>query len=442
LRWTGVAGFLDPNYQTNFFIPLPQHQLEGLDVNNLSTLPETTLYPLSWGPYQVEMWDPGDSLILKKNPSYFRAAEILPKFDQLIFLFVQQELSAGSINLLSEKCDLMDEETSTLFNDIARDELAKLESEGKVRHQILPGTLWEHLDFGILPVSYDDGYQPGVDRPDFFADVRTRQAFSYCLDRQQIVEKVLQGKSTIPRTYLPFDHPLVSPTLPDYPYDPQMGGNLLDQVGWIDSDGDPATPRISYGIQGILDGTPLKVTFLTSQAEQRQQAAQIIQQSLANCGIQADIESMPGVDLFAPGPEGPVFGRRFDITQFAWDTHIQPNCNFWTSRQVPGDPTVMLEDGSVRFPLGWGGLNETGYQDPIFDQLCGTAMTALPGEKDYQEKQYAAQQLFSEALPVIPLYQRLTSGISRSDFCGFSLDPSAGDVFWNIENYDYGTSCP
>jgi peptide/nickel transport system substrate-binding protein len=442
LRWSGVPGFLDPNYQTNFFIPQPQHQLERFDLQNLGTLSETSLQPLGWGPYQIETWDRGESLILAKNPSYFRAGEALPKFDRLVFFFVQQMLAEEPLGLLAGKCDLFDQETSQFLNETAQDELTAMGAEGKIANQLLAGPLWEHLDFGILPVSYDDGYQPGVDRPDFFADVRVRQAIGFCLDRQQIIEEVLQGKSAIPRTYIPDNHPLVSPTLPDYSFNPQEGENLLDQVGWVDSDGDPITPRISLGIPGIFDGTPLKLTLLTSQAKQRQEVAQIIKQLLATCGMQIEIETMPGVDLFAPGPEGPVFGRRFDLTQFAWDTHTQPICTFWTSRQIPGDPSAMLEDGSPRFPQGWGGLNETGYQDPNFDRLCETAMTALPGEDGYQEDHYAAQQLFSEALPVIPLYQRLTAGISRPDFCGYSLDPSAGDGFWNIENYDYGTSCP
>ena len=35
----------------------------------------------------------------------------------------------------------------------------------------------EHLDFGIKPSSYDDSYNVYIDRPDYFSDVKMRQAF-------------------------------------------------------------------------------------------------------------------------------------------------------------------------------------------------------------------------------------------------------------------------
>ena len=52
------------------------------------------------------------------------------------------------------------------------------------------------LAIGITPSSYDDNYYPyGVDRPDIFGDVRTRQALAYCIDTQTIVNKLLGGGS-------------------------------------------------------------------------------------------------------------------------------------------------------------------------------------------------------------------------------------------------------
>ena len=64
-----------------------------------------------------------------------------------------------------------------------------------------PGAAWEHIDFGIEPASYDDGYQPAFDRPDLFGDARLRQAFALCIDRQRIVDTVLDGLSAVPDSY-------------------------------------------------------------------------------------------------------------------------------------------------------------------------------------------------------------------------------------------------
>ena len=46
VRWTGVPGFLDPAYQTNFFIPQPEHQLSQYDPQDLFTARETSRQPL------------------------------------------------------------------------------------------------------------------------------------------------------------------------------------------------------------------------------------------------------------------------------------------------------------------------------------------------------------------------------------------------------------
>jgi ABC-type transport system substrate-binding protein len=99
------------------------------------------------------------------------------------------------------------------------------EAEGKLQAYFSTSAAWEHADFGIRPVAYDDGYQIGVERPDFFADARLRQAAALCLDRQQMVEVLFSGQSAVPDSYLPADHPLFNPSA-RYPHDPSAGSTL------------------------------------------------------------------------------------------------------------------------------------------------------------------------------------------------------------------------
>ncbi len=78
----------------------------------------------------------------------------------------------------------------------------KLEQENIIVKPIfVTGTTWEHVDFGINPV---EDYA----RPDFFEDVRARQAFAMCLDRQSVVDTILYGRSYVIDTYIPKEHPL------------------------------------------------------------------------------------------------------------------------------------------------------------------------------------------------------------------------------------------
>ena len=97
--------------------------------------------------------------------------------------------------------------------------------------------------------------------------------------------------------------------------------------GWLDVDNDPSTPRIAQGIEGIADGTSFTIQYLVSDDEENQAAAQMIQADLKQCGIQANIDPLSAEEYLAAGPDGPVFGRKFDIAQFAWMTAVDPSCS-------------------------------------------------------------------------------------------------------------------
>jgi ABC-type oligopeptide transport system substrate-binding subunit len=53
-RWVGLPGYLDQNYNTNFFIPLPEHQLEEIPLQALFEADVSARHPLGWGPYVIE----------------------------------------------------------------------------------------------------------------------------------------------------------------------------------------------------------------------------------------------------------------------------------------------------------------------------------------------------------------------------------------------------
>ncbi|HLE13268.1 MAG TPA: peptide ABC transporter substrate-binding protein [Anaerolineales bacterium] len=441
VRWTGLPGFMDPGYRTNFFSPLPQHQLAEISPEQLFTAPEAARQPLGWGPYAITDWIPGDQIRLQRNPSYFRSSEGLPAFDVLVFRFVGPDSRASLEQLSYGMCDLLDQDASLALQEGGIEGLLEAEADGKLKAYISTGTVWEHADFGIRPAAYDDGYQLGVDRPDFFADARVRQAAAQCMDRQRVVETLFSGQSAVPDSYLPPDHPLFNASVSRYPYDPAAGAALLEQAGWRDDDGDPGTPRRAYGVLNVVDGTPLSLAYTTSQAGQRFQAAQILAESLAECGIQVDVQFAEAGEVYAPGPEGPVFGRNFDLAQFSWLTGANPPCDLWATWEIPGDPVATSEAGEPLYPKGWSGRNETGFSNPEYDRACRAALSTLPGQPGYAENHLAAQTIFAAELPVVPLYLRLKLVVTRPDLCGFALDPTSLSEMWNIEAYDYGAGC-
>jgi peptide/nickel transport system substrate-binding protein len=442
VRWVGMPGFLDPHYRKNFFIPLPVHRLKGLSLEELIESEESAEKPMGWGPYVIERYEFGDQIRLHKNPNYFRAEEGLPRYDELVFRFVGNDLDRNLNYLSAGVCDLLDQEASWVTDTLTLTDLSALDAQGMIALHHSNGTVWEHLDFSLLHADYDDGYQIGIDRPDFFGDVRTRRAVAMCLDWNRLFQEVPDLRlADRPSSYLPPNHPLFNNNTERYEFDFLGANRLLDEVGWIDHDGDPGTPRVARNVYNIPDGTLLTFTYRTTTAQQRQDIAAAIMGSVKDCGIQVNIEYINSNEFFSDPPEGDLFGRRFDLAQFAWLTGVLPPCDLFVTDNIPGDPATSNPDGTPRFPRGWQGQNNSGYSNPEFDLACQSAWETLPGQLGYYENHMLAQEIFARDLPVIPLFLRVKHTITRPDFCGHWMDPTADSDTWNIEEYQFGEGC-
>jgi peptide/nickel transport system substrate-binding protein len=156
---------------------------------------------------------------------------------------------------------------------------------------------------------------------------------------------------------------------------------------------------------------------------------EIITQSLAQCGIGLNVSYVNASDLYLPGPAGPLFGRQFDLAEYAIGVDgIEPQCDWFTTSQIPTAAN------------NWVGTNISGYKNPAFDAACQQAQQSLSNEPGYTGHQ-EAQSIFASELPSIPLYQRLQIAATRYDFCGLKLDSSSAYALADIESFDYGSSC-
>lgn len=426
VAWISVPGYISQDFAEAFWVPLPQHAWGKYTPAELLAAEEVNRKPLGWGAFYIEEWVAGDHITLRRNPHYFRAAEGLPNFDVLVYRFLGDTGDANLAALEIGECDLVDS-TVNLTGDLLS--ALQLEQQGVIRTYNGLGPEWEHLDFGIQPASYDDGYAPFYgDRADFFSDVRVRQAFELCLDRQGLIKNQLFSYTLVPVGYYPPGHPRhVGGEATAF--DPAAGSALLDQAGWKDYDNNPATPRTAAGVKGVTDGTPLAVTYYTTTATLSQAAGLHFSLSLAQCGIQATVQPLTAGQLYAAGPEGPLFGRKFDLAQFAWQSSAVSPCFLYTTEQIP-----TAENR-------WLGTNVTGFSSAEYDAACQSARQPAPGV-DPVAADREAQMLFDELLPVVPLYYRLKVAASRPDLCGYTLDVSARSSLWNLEAMDYAEGCP
>jgi peptide/nickel transport system substrate-binding protein len=266
------------------------------------------------------------------------------------------------------------------------------------------------------------------------------------MDRQAVVDTVFMGQAKVLNGYLPPQHPLHNPEIREYDFDVEAGRALLEEVGWVDGDGDPGTPRTAQGVPNVPDGTPLVITYETVAMSTREQAAALLQNSLAECGIQANTQFYSSSEFFADGPVGKVFGRDFDLAQFAWITGVTPPCNLFQSDEIPGpqgEAWVSVQDGKEReFGAGgWEGANNPGFTDEEYDRACNIAFNTLPGQAEHEAAHLEAQRIFAEQLPVLPLFSGPLVTAYRPDLCGLIMDPSNESELWNIEEFDYGEGC-
>ena len=386
--WTGLPGWIDAAYAHNFWTPLPRHLLEGQSPGEIAT-GEFSRQPVGYGPFRLEGWLEGDYLTLRRHPAYFRADEGLPRADQ-INLRLTPDSEVLLALLLAGELDV------ALAGSLGFDQLPHLRQaaeSGILRVYMEAGNAQEYLVFGI-----------NKERTPFFEDVMVRRAIAFGIDRKRIVEEILFGHTVVGDSFVPPDHPMYADGLPHYEFDPDMARELLAEAGFPD------------GFEEAL------VLLAPWGRGNRVQVAVIIQENLAELGINVELEFVPPRVLFAKGSDTLLFGRQFDMALVGWMAGVEPPAELFLCEEVSGDAN------------GWGGPNISGYCSGAFDSAALAAMsTADPNKR--RALWANAQKVFAQDLPAIPLFQHIKLAATRPDLAGFALDPSQPSEMWNVEEF-------
>lgn len=405
VQWIGIPGYVDDQtYFTNVWQPLPKHQLGQTPLSTLLTMDEVRRMPLSSGPFVVDSWADG-VITLVANPHYYRAAEGLPHLARIDVRF--GELA----DFVSAPCDV-------ISNDVVGvqdlETLAQIQSLDTLKQ---PGNVFEQISFGVMPVmEYADN------RPDWFGNPQVRQAMTMCTDRQRMVDELTAGEAEIMHAYVPQSHPLFPDDATLWPYDPAAANALLDQAGYLDFAGDGRR-------QDVASGVPMTITLGTNnESDLRLRITEIFAENMADCGIPVDRYELPAGTWFADGPLGRVFGRRFDLAEFAWISRTMPDCGLFLSDNITG-PTEF-DFG------GWSNVNVTGWSNAEYDAACQAALSAMPGGADFVENHQEALRIFTQELPIIPLFTNVKVAAARSELLKLKLDASEPSLLWNLYEWD------
>jgi peptide/nickel transport system substrate-binding protein len=416
--WTGVPGFLDNDYKLNFWTPLPRHALQGIPPEDLLSTEIAARKPLGWGPYRMLAWEPGRSILLEKNPNYFRADQGLPHFERLLFRFIGGDVTAAAQQLVTQECDLLHDSIPVHREVTALQDLA---GQGLLAFSTSLSADLARFDFNVKPPA-KAGLEP------IFSDARTRRALAGCINRERLLDIVYGGLGATSDSFLSSAHPLVAQDLDPIGFDVDAAIQALEEVGWVDEDSDSRTPRVARGVPGVSPGTSLSFNLFTTDGVVEKMAAVQIHDDLAACGVEMKLEIVEPQTLNYPWPDGLVFGRGFQSVVSVWPDWISPVCETFASWEIPDDENPF-------------GSNAGGFTNAEYDAACRSILYGPPDFEPYLEASERVQGIFREALPSIPLYFRPRLLVHRTNACAVELDPTSFSSLWNLESYDYGESC-
>jgi len=390
-----APGWLEAEYYTAFVGAaqingsdlLPKHIYDGKSISEIRDAEGTQ--PISYGPYMLQDYVPGEQATLVSNP-YFPQQ---PKIGTVIWRFVsdQEQLLA---QLESGEIDY----AGTIGLTLAQTEqLNDLEQAGTIKTAFVPATVWEHIDFGIERLDGETSY---------FSDPRVRQAVGFAINRQQIIDEVLFGRTVVMNTYVPNEHPSYpgDDKLEKYEFNPDRARELLQEAGFTQD---------------------RPITFYTTQGNATRQAvAEIIQQNLKEVGIEVELQFVPATEvLFRSGEEGILSGRRFDLGMYAWVSGTTPSHGLYRCDAIP-----TAENN-------YDGQNYPGYCNPEFDKATIAAGLELDDEKR-RPLDAVPETIYNQDLPSFPLYQRVNVAAFDPSVTGIEIDPTSYFDLHNIQDID------
>ena len=219
--------------------------------------------PVGSGRYMLKQWDRGQQVILEANPDYYGEA---PQMKQVTILFMEEDAAflaaqAGQVDLAYTSASYADQEVA----GYSLASYASVDNRG--------------VNLPAVPEQTDgEGRTVGND---FTCDVRVRRAINIGIDRQEMIDHVLNGYGS--PAYSVCDQLPWYNSAAEVSYDPEGAAALLDEAGW------------QTGADGIRekDGEKAELVLLYSAGDSvRQTLAADLAAQLGELGISCTTEGV------------------------------------------------------------------------------------------------------------------------------------------------------
>ena len=385
-----LFGSFVPGSSSGSSLPIPKHLLERpftSDKSSFADLPYWSTEFIGTGPFKVSEWVQGEHLLLDANDQYVLGR---PKIDQIDVRFIPDQNTLLS-NVLADSVDL------SLGKSVS------FEQAQAARGQ------WQDGRVDIAPANpliIFPQMQQAYENPAVVGDVRFRRALYSSIDRQQIVETLLGGLSTVADgAVLPSDpyYEAVKPSIVQYPYDPGRAAQNLQVLGY------------TRGPEGQLRdgaGQPLSLEFRTVDVDIDTKTLFIVTQMWEQLGISVTPYVMP--------------------PQQAQD--LQYHYTF-PAFEVLRNPPIFTNyvSAQVKRPEnGWRGSQEGGFSNVQYDDIVDRYLRTIPTDQRY-ELAAEAIHLISDQLAVMPLFYDVDPNLITNRLHGVA--GAVGNT-WNAADWD------
>jgi peptide/nickel transport system substrate-binding protein len=312
-------------------------------------------FPIGTGPYKFKEWRTGQKVVLESNPDYFEGR---PYIDKYIYQIIPDQ----SVQLLSLKTHTID--MMSLTADMYVKEANDPEFEQGINRFRYPSFNYTYLAYNL-------------NNPLFKNSRWTRQALSYAINRQEIIDGTLQSMGTICTGPFPNRSWAYNPAVKPYDYDPEKARAMLASIGWKDSNGD-----------GYLEkgGKVFEFTILTNQGnKERELAATIIQEQLKKVGIKVNVRILEWSTLIHQY----IDKKNFEAILLGWSMTPDPDCfDIWSSEKT--------KEGEYNF---------ISYKNPQVDILLALGRKTFDRE-ERMKIYHKVHALIAEDQPYAFLYVR------------------------------------
>lgn len=326
--------------------------------------------PIGTGPYQVESYTLNSETVLKAYEDYWDGTAAT----ETINVFVINDNSTRLASLESGDVDFV-------CSPLTASDLELVEGNDNLVMNDVPG-----LGFTYMGMNVED---PVI------GDLAVRQAIAYMTDKQNISDVIYSGMDTPGKTPLLSSSWAYDDSITDYEYSQEQAEQVLDEAGWVDSDGDGIRDK---------DGTPLAFTISThSDDTSRFQVAEYVQNQLREIGMDVDVE----VTEWASFSDS-LTRRELQVWIAGWLNQLDPDRMY----------DMFYTNGAS---------NYGNYSDPEVDAALDAGRTSSNQNERAEQYRFIAQTV-TDNVWYVTLVEQAYISIHDSGLEGYTVYPS-GSIY-------------